>query len=126
MEVLSNRSPRRPDTPRGTRSDAVAREVFEAEIVVFVQALVALFGSAHGDRTVAIALANPAANTAPPSHVLETLKSLELPPGRLWHLFKDCGGVSKEDPFGDGTNECDQLRVLGELWSRLLENKIER
>lgn len=117
-------SPRRPGTPRGQRPNDVMREVFEGEIVEFLRALSATFGNAHGDRVVAIALANPAAKTASPSHILATLRSLELPAGKLWELFKDCGGVSKEDSDGDGTNECEQLAVLGELWARLLENRV--
>lgn len=121
--LLRTTSPRHHGTPRGVRPAAVTREVFESEIFEFLHAMPELFGNAHGDRVVAIALANPAAKTASPAHILATLKSLELPAGRLWTLFKECGGVSKADPAGDGTDESEQLVALGELWARLLENR---
>jgi hypothetical protein len=117
-EERAKRAARRPDTPRGKRPTGVTRQVFESEIRDFLHALPGLFGNAHGDRVVAIALANPAANTASPLHVLATLRSMELPPGRLWTLFKECGGVSKEE--GDHVDECDQLHVLSELWTRMM------
>lgn len=121
-ESRASQSARRPGTPRGVRPAHVAREVFESEIMSFLEALPDLYGNAHGDRTVAIALANPQAKTASPSHILATLQSLQLEPGTLWQLFKACGGVSKEE--GDHTNECEQLEALSALWTRLMSNDV--
>ena len=125
LASIAEPAPRRPGSPRGSRNAAVTREIFEAEIFILDAALPAMFGNAHGDRVVALALANPLAKTASPSHILATLTSLKLPPGRLWQLFKACGGVSKEEPSGDGTPECEQFAALGDLWARLMQNRVD-
>lgn len=114
MRTPAEKTRHPPCTPRAERR----AEVFRAEQREFLDRLPGVFGSAHGDRVVAVALANPSAQTASPLTVLETIVLLKLQPGELWTKFKEAGGVSKE--LGN-VHESEQLEALRELWTRLHE-----
>ena len=63
-------------------------------------------------------LCNPDANVgASPLVVLQRLDELRLRPGRLWEIFKEHGGTSKED--NGGVPESDQGLALRRTWSAL-------
>lgn len=89
---------------------------FQAEIFEALPQLPQLFGNAHGDRVVCVALMNPELNVASPREVVETIRKAKLAGGELWVMFKDSGGVSKAD---GGPNECEQLEPLRLVWEKL-------
>ena len=93
-------------------------EIASAWIVTQLQRLI---GDHHGDRQVALALFNPAVGIdASPLAVLQQLQCVEPPPSRLWTLFKEHGGTSKED--NGGLAECDQHAALRATWHALCES----
>lgn len=92
------------------------RAKFESEIYEAVAQLPQMFGNAHGDRVVTVAMMNPAAELASPKVVIETVRKASLSPGELWTMFKDAGGVSKA---GGGPDESEQLEPLKRVWKRL-------
>eukprot|EP00966_Prymnesium_polylepis_P017483 403268-Prymnesium_polylepis.1 len=90
---------------------------FEAEVYEAVAQLQELFGNAHGDSVVCVALMNPALNVASPREVVSTVRNANLPTGELWTMFKNNGGVSKA---GGGPNESEQHEPLRLVWEGLV------
>jgi hypothetical protein len=90
---------------------------FEGEVYVAVAQLQEMFGNAHGDRVVCVALLNPVLNVAFPREVVSTVRDANLPIGQLWTMFKNNGGVSKA---GGGPDESEQHEPLRRVWECLV------
>ncbi len=96
------------------------REAFEREIYPAVAKLHQMFGNSHGDRVVALALMNPVFGLASPMSVVEKIQANNFVIGGLWTMFKDCGGVSKEEE--GASPEHDQKEAVVKLWNTLIDN----
>lgn len=93
------------------------KESFEKEVYPAVAKLHEMFGNAHGDRVVALALMNPVFGLATPMSVVGMLAKSNLAAGGLWVMFKDCGGVSKEEE--GALPESEQRDAVARVWDTL-------